>query len=51
MNYKNLDKLFKFLSYFPITRSQIVQLYSLNLFTDLEKQHLYVSYDEFNNEI
>jgi MoaA/NifB/PqqE/SkfB family radical SAM enzyme len=46
-NYKNLDILFKFLSYFPITRSQIVQLYSLYLFTFEEKKKLYISYDDF----
>jgi MoaA/NifB/PqqE/SkfB family radical SAM enzyme len=46
-NYKNLDVLFKFLSYFPITRSQIVQLYSLYLFTFEEKKKLYISYNDF----
>lgn len=50
-NYKNLDVLFKFLSYFPITRSQIVQLYSLYLFSDIEKSKLYISYEKFSPEI
>ena len=47
LNYKTLASLFKFLSYFPITRSQIVQLYSWNLFSAQEKKGLYVSYDDF----
>ena len=46
-NYKSLHVLSKFLSYFPITRSQIVQLYSLYLFDIKEKKDLYVSYDMF----
>ena len=50
-NYNNLDILFKLLSYFPITRSQIVQLYSLYLFNISEKQNLYISYDNFSNEL
>jgi len=50
-NYNNLDVLFKFLSYFPITRNQIVQLYSLYLFDDKEKSKLYISYDKFIPEI
>ena len=48
LNYNNLDVLFKFLSYFPITRSQIVQLYSLYLFSFEEKKKLYVSYSDFS---
>lgn len=51
LNYKNLYVLFRFLSYFPITRSQIVQLYSLYLFSTNEKRWLYVSYEEFSTEI
>jgi hypothetical protein len=50
-NYKTLYTLFKFLSYFPITRSQIVQLYSLYLFDFSEKKKLYVPYNLFLNEI
>lgn len=46
-NYNSIHILFKFLSYFPITRSQIVQLYSLYLFSLDEKKWLYVSYDKF----
>lgn len=46
-NYNNIHILFKFLSYFPITRSQVVQLYSLYLFTDEEKKKLYIPYDKF----
>lgn len=46
-NYNSIHILFKFLSYFPITRSQIVQLYSLYLFSLEEKKGLYVSYDKF----
>lgn len=47
-NYTNLYVLFKFLSLFPITRSQLVQLYSLNLFSAEEKKNLYVTYKDFN---
>ena len=47
-NYKNLHKLFKFFSYFPITRSQIIQLYSLYMFDINEKKNLYVKYDDFS---
>lgn len=50
-NYSNLVLLFKFLNYFPITRSQIVQLYSLYLFDIKEKEKLYISYYKFHNEI
>lgn len=50
-NYNNLYVLFKFLSHFPITRSQIVQLYSLYLFSLKEKQNLYISYDNFSKEL
>lgn len=50
-NYNNLDKLFKFLAYFPITRSQIVQLYSLYLFNITEKRNLYISYENFSKEL
>ena len=50
-NKGNLKSLFKFLSYFPITRAQIVQLYSLYLFTKEEKQKLYVPYDDFRDEL
>ncbi len=46
-NYKNLKYLYKFLSYFPITRAQLVQLYSLYLFSNIEKKNLYVSYNKF----
>ena len=51
LNYKTLASLFKFLSFFPITRSQIVQLYSLNLFSEREKKSLYVSYEDFSQYI
>gem|GEM_PF-5963072 len=47
-NYKTLYNLFKFLSLFPITRSQLVQLYSLDLFSLKEKKDLYVSYEDFD---
>lgn len=47
LNFNSLHLLFKFFSYFPITRSQIVQLYSLYLFDIKEKKSLYVSYDDF----
>lgn len=47
-NYTTLHTLFKFLSFFPITRSQIVQLYSLGLFSQQEKSALYVTYEDFN---
>jgi len=47
-NYNTLDKLFKFLSFFPITRSQLVQLYSLWLYENKEKKSLYVKYEDFN---
>ena len=51
LNKNNLAILFKFLSYFPITRSQIVQLYSLYLFSHDEKKSLYVPYKDFENEL
>lgn len=38
-NYNSLDILFRFLGKFPITRSQIVQLYSLYLFSLEEKKN------------
>ena len=50
-NYKNIYVLAKFLSYFPITRIQIVQLYSLYLFNFNEKKSLYISYENFSSEI
>ncbi len=46
-NYKTIHILTKFLSYFPITRIQVVQLYSLYLFSLGEKKSLYISYEEF----
>ena len=51
LNYNSIHILTKFLSYFPVTRSQIVQLYSLYLFDINEKKDLYVSYDEFSKYI
>lgn len=48
-NYKTLFKLFKFLSFFPITRSQLVQLYSLWLYSDDEKKSLYLKYEDFKD--
>lgn len=51
LNYNSIHILSKFLSYFPITRSQIVQLYSLYLFDLNEKKNLYVSYNEFSSYI
>lgn len=51
LNKNNLFTLFKFLSYFPITRCQIVQLYSLYLFSYKEKQSLYVTYKDFESEL
>ncbi len=50
-NYKNIKKILKFLSYFPITRAQLVQIYSLYLFSDNEKKDLYISYEKFENEL
>jgi sulfatase maturation enzyme AslB (radical SAM superfamily) len=50
-NKNNIKVLFKFLSYFPITRIQLIQLYSLNLFSQSEKKDLYVSYDDFEEEL
>lgn len=46
-NYNSLHLLTKFLAYFPINRSQIVQLYSLYLFSWNEKKKLYITYKEF----
>lgn len=46
-NYTTLHVLFKFFSFFPITRSQLVQLYSLELFSLKEMKSIYVSYQEF----
>lgn len=45
-NYQSLPILFRFLSYFPITRSQIIQLYSLWLFSQDEKKQLYITYED-----
>ena len=50
-NRGNLFTLFSFLSRFPITRSQIVQLYSLFLFSPQEKKQLYVKYEDFEKEL
>lgn len=50
-NYKHLFKLFKFLSYFPISRAQIVQIYSLYLFSKEEKKELYVKYWDFTEHL
>lgn len=50
-NYNHLLPLFTFFRYFPIVRSQIVQLYSLHLFSHTEKKDLFVSYDAFRKEI
>ena len=50
-NYRNLYPLCKFFSYFPITRSQIVQLYSLYLFDEKEKRELYVTYDALREHL
>lgn len=45
-NYKNIPQLIKFLSYFSITRWQIVLSYSLGLFTISEKKLLIPKYNE-----
>jgi hypothetical protein len=50
-NKRNLRSLFKFLSYFPITRAQIVQLYSLKLYDSNVKKDMYVAYENFREEL
>lgn len=45
-NYKNISKLIKFLSYFSVTRWQIVLTYSLELFSKREKKYIIPSYTE-----
>lgn len=50
-NIENLYVLMKYLSYFPITRKQLVQLYSLDLFSIEERKKMYVSYEEMLPEL
>lgn len=50
-NLNNLEILFKFLSKFPITRMQIVQLYSLWLYSIEEKRKMYLKYDDIKDKL
>jgi len=46
-NYKNLKYLFKFLSYFPISRAQISKPYTLQDFSIDSKKNIYCNYEDF----